>query len=166
VGQAIAVVTAIFGLYIAAIRGDLFTGFWALLVGLFLFDSAGRIIKEVQSMDHVAVEDVMMLAIAVSPETTLHDFIETTLPMYRQAVFPVSKDKRLLGILKLAEMRAVEQQKWHRTTVREVMHAVTADHFVEVGTSLPSARELARTNEVGAVAVIDRDGRLVGMIFA
>jgi Zn-dependent protease len=166
VGQAIAVVTSIFGLYVAAIRGDLFTGFWALLVGLFLFDSADKIIKEVQSMDHVAVEDQMMLAIAVSPDTTLHDFIETTLPMYRQAAFPVSVNKRLMGMLTLAEMRAIAREEWPKTKIRDVMRTVTADHFVETGTSLPSARELARSNRVGAVAVIDKDGQLVGMIFA
>lgn len=166
VGQGIAVVTVVFGLYVAAMRGDLFTGFWAILVGLFLFDSADGIIKEVQKMEHVAVEDVMRLAVSVAPETTLHDFIHDTLPMYRQAVFPVAREKRLLGMLKLEEMRRIDAAKWRLTHVREVMQAVMADHFVETGTPLPAARELARSNGIGAVCVIDAEGRLVGMIFA
>ncbi|MDM7923509.1 MAG: site-2 protease family protein [Pyrinomonadaceae bacterium] len=165
VGQGIAVVTVIFGLYIAAIRGDLFTGLWAMMVGFFLFDSADGIIKEVEKMSHVAVEDVMMLAIAIEPETILQDFIDHTLPMYRQGVFPVSRNKQLLGMLKLADMKAVEPAKRRTTSIGDVMTVVTGDHFVEIGTALPSAKELAQANGIGAVGVIDHNGKLVGMIF-
>lgn len=166
VGQAIAVVTVVFGLYIAVIRGDFFTGFWAIMVGLFLFDSADGIIKEVSKMEHVAVEDRMMLAIAPDPNATIQEFVEGTLPMYRQAVFPVARDKKLLGMLRLAEMRAVPQSEWRKKKIADVMHPVTAEHFVEMGTSLGSAQQIAAANGIGAVAVIDREGKLVGMIFA
>lgn len=166
IGQAIAVVTVVFGLYIAVIRGDFFTGLWAILVGLFLFDSADGIIREVQTFDHVAVEDRMMLAIAVDPDAAIQEFVDGTLPMYRQAVFPVSREKRLLGMLVLEELRATDQKLWRTKRIRDVMRPVMADHFVELGTSLGSAKELARANGTGAVAVIDARGKLVGMIFA
>jgi len=46
------------------------------------------------------------------------------------------------------------------------MRPVESDHFVEVGTSLSDARELARTNGVGYVGIIGNDGLLVGVVRA
>jgi hypothetical protein len=43
---------------------------------------------------------------------------------------------------------------------------VTTDHFVETGTAAVDANALANANGCGAVAVIDREGKLVGFILA
>ena len=39
-GQIIAIALIGFGFFIAFVRGDFFTGFWTVLVGLFLYDAA------------------------------------------------------------------------------------------------------------------------------
>ncbi len=165
-GQAIAIVTVFFGVFIALFRQEFFIGFWAIVVGVFLFDSAKSIINEVNAMRVVAVEDVMMLPIAPSPDTSLHEFIERTLPMYRQAVFPVAGDRQLYGMLLLADIKRIEQQKWATTLIRDVMKPVEREHFVETGTPLPEAREIMRKNGVGAVGVLDTAGKLVGFLMA
>lgn len=163
-GQVIAGILIIFGLFIAIVRQEFFTGFWAVLAGLFLYDSAKRIIKEVKAQENIAVDDVMMLPITIPPDTTIQHFIDNILPMNRQAVFPVAAERRLFGMLMLREMKTLEREAWRTVVVRDVMRPVETDHFVETGTSLPEARELARTNGVGAVGVVDRSGNLVGII--
>src|SRR6185436_445653 len=70
-GQIIGAVMIAFGLIIAILRMDFFTGFWTILVGLFLYDAAKGIIKEMRSVDHVRVEDIMQLPIPVSPSSNL-----------------------------------------------------------------------------------------------
>lgn len=163
-GQVIAAMMMIFGLRVAIFRGDFFTGFWAILVGLFLWDSAKGIIQDVRRQQWTAVENAMMLPVMLKAEMTLHDFIDKVLPMHRQGAFAVSRDRKMLGVLLLVDMKAVPRGEWRKKTVGEAMRPVSADHFVTVGTSLASAREVARSNEVGSVYVIDSKGDLVGVV--
>ncbi len=163
-GQAIAVAMVIFGLIFAIVRQDLFTGFWAVLVGLFLYDSARSIIKEVNASEQVTVQDVMMLPVPVAPESTVQEFVDHILPMYPRHVFPVAREKQLYGMLLLAEMRSVEPSLWRQTLISEVMRPVSHDHFVETGVSLTEARELIRLNGIGAVGILDSDGNFVGIV--
>ena len=165
-GQAIAAVMMLFGLLVALVRTDFFTGFWALLVGLFLWDSAKGIIHDVRRQEHTPVEAVMMLPVTASPDLTIQEFIDNVLGMHRQSVFPVAKDRKLLGMLLLEDMKAVDSGEWRRKKIGDVMRPVELDHFVEVGTSLADARELARLNGVGSVGIIGRDGLLVGVVRA
>lgn len=163
-GQAIAAVMMIFGLLVAIFRGDFFTGFWALLVGIFLWDSASSIIRDVRGQGDAVVESAMQLPITVKPETTIHDFVDRTLPMHRQGTFAVSQDRKLLGVLLLEDMKPIERGKWRSITIGEVMRPVNAFHFVEAGTSLAMARERANANGIGSVYVIDENGLLVGVV--
>ena len=164
IGQGIAVVMFIFGLAIAVIRNDLLTGFWAILVGVFLFESAGLIIRNIRSLERIVVEDVMMLPIAVAPGSTIQEFVDKLLPITRLSVFPVAENRQLYGMLLLSEIKLVERSKWHQTVVRDVMRPVEDQHFVETGVSIAEARELIRSNGIGTVGVVDRQGEFVGVI--
>ena len=109
---------------------------------------------------------VMLLPVAASPELTIQEFIDNILGMHRQSAFPVAKDRKLLGMLLLEDMKAVDRGEWRNKTIGDVMRPVESDHFVEVGTSLSDARELARLNGVGSVGIIGHDGLLVGVVRA
>ena len=163
-GQVIGGLLIAFGLVIALTRSDFFTGFWMILIGLFLYDAAAGIIKEVRQMSHVGVMDVMMLPVAVSPEQDLLDVVDHILPMHRQSVFPVARDKQLFGLLLLEDMKPIPRESWRMTQVQKVMRPVSAEHFVDSHVSLGEARNLMRENGIGAVAVLNDDGMLVGFL--
>jgi Zn-dependent protease len=163
-GQIIGGLLIAFGLVIALIRADFFTGFWMILIGLFLYDAAAGIIKEVKLMTHVGVMDVMMLPVVVSPDNDLMHVVDHILPMHRQAVFPVARDKQLFGLLLLEDMKAIPRESWRITLVQTVMRPVSAEHFVDSRASLGEARNLMRENGIGAVAVLNDEGFLVGFL--
>ena len=163
-GQVIAVVLVAFGLYFAVGRGQIFTGFWAILTGFFLFDSARGIISAVQSVGSKIVDDVMLLPAVVPPNISLQEFIDKLLPLARYPAFPVAVNKKLFGILSLQDMKSIPRDDWRQVTVNETMRAVDDGMFVEIGTPLSQAKELMRLNGVGAVSVLDHDGRLVGFL--
>ena len=163
-GQVIGGVMIAFGLLIALLRMDFFTGFWTVLVGLFLYDAATGIIKEVQTISQVRVEDIMQLPISVTPSADLLHFVDNILTIHRRTVFPVAEDKHLYGMLVLEDIKAIERERWHTTLVRDVMRAVTPEHFVELRATLKEARDVMKANGLGAVCVIDTEGRLVGFL--
>lgn len=163
-GQVIAVAMVVFGFITAVFRGDFFTGFWVLLVGVFLWDSAKGIIRDIRRQEKTPVESVMYLPVTASPDMSIQTFVDTVLSMHRQGAFPVTRNRNLLGVLLLEDMKKVERKNWQTNTLIDVMRPVEALHFVEVGTSLSEAREVARTNGVGSVYVIARDGLLVGVV--
>lgn len=163
-GQIIAVVMVGFGLLITLGRGDLFTGFWTVLVGIFLFDSARGIIRQVGDLERLIVEDVMRLPVPVRPEMSVQEFIDRVLPAHRQTVFPVAADRQLYGMLALEDLKGLPREKWRQTEIQTVMRPITTEYFVETDTPVKYARELMRENDLGALGVIDASGKLVGFL--
>ena len=163
-GQIIGVVLIGFGLFVAILRGDFPNGFWTILVGLFLYDAARTIISEINDFENVSVEEVMTLPVSIAPETTVLHFVDNILPMYRQTIFPVARNRQLYGILSLEDLKALPREAWHVKKIQSVMRPITPDYFVESSTLLTEARELMRANGIGALGVIDRKGNLVGFL--
>lgn len=163
-GQIIALALVVFGLFIAVIRADFFTGLWTVLVGLFLYDAAAGIIRQIGRIEQVSVADVMSLPVAVAPDSTVAEFVDRLLPLHRQTVFPVARDKKLYGLIRLEDLKKLARDKWHQTKIHEAMRPVEAEYFVAPDAAFNDARRLMRENGVGAVAVIDQSGDLVGFL--
>jgi len=163
-GQVIAVALIAFGIFIAFVRGDFFTGFWTVLVGVFLFDAARGIIKQVNELEKLLVEDVMQLPVSVAPETNVLHFVDHILPLHRRTIFPVARELQLYGILTLEDLKKLPRDDWHKTKIQTVMRPVTPEYFVESNTTLVEAKELMRENDIGALGVIDAQGNLVGFM--
>ena len=163
-GQFIAVTLIIFGLFVTVWRGDLFTGLWTVLVGVFLLDAAVGIVGRTLKIEKITVGEVMNAPVALKPETTISQFVDNTLPLHRYAAFPVAQDKRLFGILTLEDLQKLPRGAWHKTFVRDVMRPVTEDLFVSPGVRLNEARELMKENGAGALAVVDERGLLIGFL--
>lgn len=163
-GQIIAVGLIILGLLFVIIYGAFFTGFWAVLAGLFLYDSAKSILRDIEASQLVHVDDVMQLPVTVDPDSSILNFVDHILSVNRRTVFPVARDKHLFGMLVLDDLKRFDRAAWNKTLIRDAMRPVTTDHFVETGTSIRDALALAVANGCGAVAVIDTAGMLVGFI--
>ncbi len=163
-GQIIGVVMIVFGIFAALIQRQFFMGFWTGLVGIFLYDSAKGIIKQVRDLDNLIVEDVMKLPISIAPEITVLHFVDHILPVHRQTIFPVARDRQLYGILALKDIKELPREDWNKTEIHTAMRPITTEYFVESTTLLRDAKELMRLNGIGALGVIDAKGNLVGFI--
>ena len=164
-GQVIGGMFVAVGLFLAIFRtDDLLTGFWLILIGLFLYDAAASIIKDTRRNANIRLMDVMMLPVQVPPDANLLYFVDHILPMNRQAVFPVAREHQLYGMLLLEDLKAVPRERWHQTPVQNVMRAVTREQFSDMTASVSDARAQMRENGIGAVGVLDNDGRLVGFL--
>lgn len=163
-GQVIGVGLIMLGFFVVLLRGEFFTGFWAILAGLFVLDSATSIIREVKAEHHVFVEDVMSLPAPLSPAFTLQHFVDEVLPLHRRTAFPVADGTRFLGMLVLEDLKSIERGSWRAVSIREAMRPVESEHFVLTGTPIADARALMERNRTGALAVLDDTSRIVGLL--
>jgi Zn-dependent protease/CBS domain-containing protein len=139
-------------------------GGWSILVGLFLLDTATKVVKGAQGARLVTVGEAMSPPIAIGPELTVSRFIDDILPLHRQVSFPVAVKGQLHGILALEDLKALPRERWANTLVQTVMRPVGPRFFVEPSTTLDSARQLMKDNGIGSLGVINTHGQLVGFL--
>ena len=165
-GVLIAVTLIITGLYMAFSpkwQGTL-SGLWSVLVGLFLFDAAASVVRHARNMKQATVGDAMSAPVAIEPDVTISHFVDAVLPLHRRTSFPVARLGKLHGILALEDLKQLPRERWRETRARDVMRPVDATLFVQAGATMARADELMRQNGLGALAVTDQAGRLVGYL--
>jgi Zn-dependent protease len=165
-GMLIAAILIIFGVYMAIAPSfrSYFMGFWSVLVGLFLFDAAYSVVKHVRGRVQNIVKEAMSAPFAVEPDLLISQLIDSVLPLHRQVAFPVALNKRLHGIVSLEDLKTLPRERWHLTKARDVMRPIAPRFFVEPNATLDYARELMKRNGIGSLAVVAKNGELVGFL--
>jgi Zn-dependent protease len=165
-GMLIAAILIIFGVYMAIAPSfrSYFMGFWSVLVGLFLFDAAYSVVKHVRGRVQNIVKEAMSAPFAVEPDLLISQLIDSVLPLHRQVAFPVALNKRLHGIVSLEDLKTLPRERWHLTKARDVMRPIAPRFFVEPNATLDYARELMKRNGIGSLAVVGKNGELVGFL--
>ncbi len=162
-------VLILFGIYIMIAPNwrptqPYFMGGWSIIVGLFLLDAAWKVVKSAQQTRLVSVSDVMSPPVALDPDLTVTKLVDEVLPLHRQTSFPVALNGQLHGILSLADLKALPRERWSTTFLKSVMHPIGPGFFVQSSSTFESATQIMKQNGIGAVAVIDDRGELVGFI--
>jgi Zn-dependent protease len=163
-GQLMALVLIAFGIYmiVAPTFRAYFMGLWSVMVGVFLLGAATNVVKSAR--EPAAVRDAMSAPIAIEPDLPVSRFVDEVLPLHRHATFPVAHAGKFLGILSLEDLKKVPREQWRARKTRDVMRAVNSSMFVRASAAMSSARELMQGNGLGAVAVIDEAGSLIGFL--
>ncbi|MEJ7712278.1 MAG: site-2 protease family protein [Pyrinomonadaceae bacterium] len=168
-GQVIALALIAFGLFIVVTHilrgtGDLFTGLWSVMVGIFLGDAARKVIAETPDAQAITVSDMMGLPFAIEPDVTVSHFVDVILPQHPQTSFLVAREKRLHGLLTLADLKALPRERWRETRARDVMRPISPQLFVDSTAPMNRAEDLMKSNGAGALAVINSAGELIGFL--
>jgi Zn-dependent protease len=165
-GMLIAAVLIIFGVYmiVAPNFRSYFMGLWSVLVGLFLFDAAYGVVRHNRARVQHVVGEAMSSPFAIEPELSISQLIDSVLPIHRQIAFPVARDRQLHGILTLEDLKSLPRERWHLTKAMDVMRPIAPRFFVEPNTTLEHARELMKRNGIGSLAVVGKNGELVGFL--
>ena len=165
-GMLIAAILIIFGVYmvIAPTFRSYFMGFWSVLVGVFLFDAAYSVVKHVKVRLQNIVREAMTAPFSIEPDLLISNLIDSILPLHRQVAFPVALHNQLHGMLSLEDLKGLPRERWHLTRARDVMRPIAPRFFVEPTATLDYARELMKRNGIGSVAVVGKNGELVGFL--
>lgn len=168
-GVLIAGMLIVFGIYVMISPSwkplqPYFMGGWSILVGLFLLDTAVKVVKAAQGARLITVCDAMSPPIALDPRMTVRKLVDEVLPLHRQTSFPVAIQGRLQGILALEDVKSLPKEQWAKTVVQTLMRPVAPELFVGSNTTLESAQQLMQQNTVGSLGVINNRGELVGFL--
>jgi Zn-dependent protease len=168
-GVLIGAMLVLFGVYILISPNwraaePYFMGTWSILVGLFLLDTAMKVVKSAHHARLVTVGEAMSPPIAIEPGLMVSRFVDDILPLHRQTTFPVALSGRLHGILSLEDLKLLPRERWANTQVQSVMRPVEPGFFADSSTTLDSAQAVMKENGVGALAIVNARGELVGFL--
>src|SRR5882724_453078 len=163
-GQLMSLVLIAFGIYmvLAPTFHAYFMGLWSVVVGVFLLSAATSVVKSVR--EQVTAGEAMSPPIVIEPDLFINRFVDEVLPLHRYASFPVARGQSLLGILTLEDLKKLPRDQWRDRRVLDAMRPVNSSMFVKTSTNMDAANELIEGNGVGAVAVIEETGELVGFL--
>jgi CBS domain-containing protein len=110
------------------------------------------------------VGEAMSAPFSIEPDLLISHLIDSVLPLHRQVAFPVAQNRQLHGILSLEDLKTLPRERWHLTKAVDVMRPIAPRFFVEPNATLDYARELMKRNGIGSLAVVGKNGELVGFL--
>jgi len=152
---------------IGIITGDFVGGMWRFLIGMFLRGAAEASYRQIvaqRTFSGTSVAQVMTAdPVAVSPDLSVAEFIENFVYRYHHRVFPVVRQRSLIGQVGTREAAAVDRALWPVTSVEQIALACPEDEIVAPDVdALVALAQIQRTGQ-GRLFVV-RNGELIGVV--
>lgn len=164
-GQKIALFFIFFGLI------SIFTGYagsvWFLLIGWFLYTAAQSSYQQAATkgiLSGIKVGKIMVRdVVTVSSNITISELVDTYFLKYGYGGFPVVDGNKTVGIISLKDINKVPKDRWHSTTVKDVMQAFGNSLAVSEDDDVSIIFEKMVQEDKSRLLVMDNN-RLVGLI--
>ncbi|HEV8309848.1 MAG TPA: site-2 protease family protein [Methylomirabilota bacterium] len=151
--------------------GEVIGGAWLILIGLFLHQAASASYAQLvarRSLERVPVHDVMARRVVTVPAGAMLDqLVDTYFWSHHVTSFPVTESARdgdgVLGIVTINHVKAVPQEEWPSTAVRDVMIGLSHELSIAPSASCWEALGKLTRNGVGRLVVLHAN-RLVGYL--
>lgn len=160
-------VSMLFGATIPFFGSGAGNGLWLVFIGWYLNNASAQSYQRVVVQDilkGVPVERMMRKdAPTVDPSSPVKSLVYDGIMGTDEHAFPVVEDGQLVGIVTLEDVRALEQDAWDRTPVRQIM--TPSDECVVLDPEEDAAEALTNlsTCDVHALPVVG-GGRVVGVL--
>lgn len=167
VGQTLAYIFILIGLWLFFFSRDTFDGIWFGFIGWFLLNSAQSVRAQStleSAFTGVTVAQIMNPHPTIIPANiSLQRLVdEYFLPQGLRSAFVVQGDQ-LAGLVTLSDVRHVEREKWAQTPVGFIMVPLDRLHTASPQQNVRDALPLMTGNDVNQLPVVE-DGRLVGVL--
>jgi Zn-dependent protease/CBS domain-containing protein len=142
-------------------------GLWLALIGWFIGNAARqsyrlRLIED--RLGYLSVSRVMHQDFqVVEPDRLVQHLVDDGFLTHSQRSYPVVADARLLGMISLEDVRALERGEWAVRRVADIMTPLARLH--SVSPSQPATKVLALLAETGVNQLpVVEDGQLLGLV--
>ncbi len=150
-----------------ALRGNLWSGIWLGIIGLFLNSAARSSYQQVMLRQGLEGEPVRRFMnpdpIVVPPTLDLHHWVDDYVYRYHRKAFPVVADGRLEGIVTTRALSKYPRDTWDQHTVGEAMTHDLAE--VSISPDADALHALGQMQRTGLSRLLVVEGeRLVGIV--
>ncbi|TVQ34800.1 MAG: CBS domain-containing protein [Geminicoccaceae bacterium] len=166
IGSAFGILLVVLGL-LTALGGNLIGGIWWFLIGLFVRAAAGMSYRQVlvrKGLEGVAVRRIMQApAVAVAPDLSVQALVDDYVYRHHFKLYPVTEGDRLVGCVRLEDVKEVPRERWARTAVGAIMRP--CDDAVTVGPETDAYELLPKMQASGQGRfLVTEGGRLRGIV--
>ncbi len=166
-GQLVAGLMVVYGVS-RALDGEAMTGLWMFLIAYFLYGAASQALQQERvtaAVGSVRVAQLMTTNFRSAPAgISIGQLIrDIVLPNNLQAI-PIVAHDRLVGLVRITDLRKVEQDQWATTPVDAVMTPASEVATVTPDEQIVAAIERFGGGDVPLLPVVDH-GSLVGVLF-
>lgn len=166
IGAGFGAVLMILGVF-AMLTGDLITGLWWLLIGMFVRAAAQGAYHQLQLRRALEGEPVSRFMtrdpIVVSPKVSLGELVEDYVYRHYHDLYPVVANGRLLGCIGVREIKQVSRERWPDVRVQEAMTSCSEANVITQNADAMQALAKMQTTGNSRLMVTDGD-RLIGII--
>jgi Zn-dependent protease len=159
-------ITQFFGISVAGIQANFLNGIWFVFIGWFLTSAADSAMREQSLQQHLAgvhVRDVMDRSPeCVSPNASVESVVHESFIQRGRRALPICNESGLLGIVTLADVKRLPQDRWANTPVQEIMTRSPLES-VNQDDDLNGALRILAQKGLNQIPVMG-DGHLVGLL--
>ncbi len=153
----------------ALISGHFLSGFWFIILGLFLQRAANSSRTQHYITRELRGERVGRFMtkdpISVPPDITIKQFVEHYVYHSYHHIYPVTEKKHLLGYISLQEVKSIPHEEWTGITVEKAM--ITTSHFKTVTPETRALEALNLLNQTDMPSLFVVKGKkLIGLVTA
>ena len=152
---------------LALLAGNLITGIWWGLIGLFIGSSAKRSYRQMLLRRELEGETVSRFMerepITVPPDITVEELLEDYVYRHYKKMFPVADNGELKGCISTEEIKHVPEKERDTTTVEEIASLCSDSNTIRPDRDAAEALSRMHRNGTGRLVVSD-NGRVKGII--
>lgn len=166
IGSGFGMALIVLGVF-AFITGNVITGVWWALIGLFLRAAARMSYQRLVIGHELQGEPVSRFMngnpVVVGPSLTLRSLVDDYVFKYHFKMYPVVEGDGVVGCITSDQLKTVPRDEWDSRQVRQVMHDVSSDNSVSPNIDAMQAWLLMRGTGRSRLMVVDGE-RLVGIV--
>ena len=165
-GSGMGVLLILLGLF-AFITGNLITGIWYFLIGMFIRGAAQMSYRQVLIRSALGGETVARFMeknpVTVPPSISIRELVDNYFYRYHYKMFPVSGNSALEGCISSKQIKAIPREQWDQQRVQDAL--VSCSPETMVGPNVDAMEALTIMNRTGNSRLMVVDGeQLVGII--
>jgi Zn-dependent protease/CBS domain-containing protein len=165
-GSGTGVLLILLGLF-AFITGNIITGIWYFLIGMFIRGAAQMSYRQVLIRNALGGEMISRFMepnpIVVPPSISIHELVNDYIYRYHFKMFPVTTDGTLLGCISARQVKDIPREQWDQRRVEDALTTCSLENTIPPDTDPMKALSIMNRTGNSRLLVVEGD-HLVGII--
>ncbi|MBD3271248.1 MAG: CBS domain-containing protein, partial [Elusimicrobia bacterium] len=166
IGGAFAIILIILGV-MGIFSGNIFGGFWWVLIGLFLKSASHMSYQRLlirRTLEGEPVNRFMKTdVVSVSPDLSLKELVDDYVYRYHHKMYPVIDNGTLRGCITTRDIKNIPRSEWSDRTISDRLSSCSSANTIDQSTDAVTALSVMKKSGTSRLLVTDQD-RLVGIV--